>query len=234
MFEFFLALFGGAYYAHKGLQHHHEKVVRKTNAENITNKVHDRSNAMDIWEATVTDRQLEEEVEYKVFDRSRYEEVMSEVRSVYPELGEGSSVALQNLAFHTDMVPLIYGKRTKNQSEQIVRADRLFAMRVLMANRGKLLVRDTHGINQSLWSEDIPAIQRRKWHMDEVEFIKWIDKKLKQHGINYKLYTYMWTYPKNKAHIITDDDWIRQSWNYVSMAYVWEPFITFGIDEVID
>ena len=235
MIDLFIALFGGGYLAHKGIQAHSDKKYHEANMQSISNKVHNRFERQQSWTNQVTDRDLEEKIEADIFDESKYEDLMSEIRGVMAELSQNSSYIKDNLAFTPDRVPIVYGKGfTKKQKEDISKSDRMFALRVLLANRGKISMKDTDGIVLTNWNSNIvPTVQRKQWHKDEVEFILWINEKLKQHGIDHKIFTYTWSYPNHKAHLLTKD-WGEETYDMIDAKYVWSPYITWGIDEVTE
>lgn len=185
MFELFIALFGSLFWGGKLLNEKIEtKHIRTTYEQNAKTDAQRKQ----IWLNKVTDKKLEEEIELLVYYPENHDKIRTEVLETYKEMPWKKDKTF--ICLTPEDVITYYGKgvHTKKERENIVAYDIEEATRILMANRGKLLYSDAcYGIRRHVYSGCPQAIARQLC-IDEVNFIEWLTNKLRQSGVNEKVF----------------------------------------------
>lgn len=213
MFEFFIALFGGLFYSGK---YANERAKTKQADQLRERGVAEDNHRKYQWLARVTDRQLERELESFINDISNYEEVWAEVSEAYREMPWETE---DFICLFPDIVDIAYGKGayTKTQKENISKNNRLKALRIMLARRGKLRAQDadTFGAIKSSWT-GVPVSTEQEWSKQETKFMLWITSQLAKHGINERLYI------KQNTEV-----YLASKYPIYRGYYVWEPVIPY-------
>lgn len=214
MFEFFIALFGGMFWGGKYAKEKSEiKQVRQSNELNQTKDACKESE----WLSKVTNRELEARLEAFVFDNSNYDEVWAEVSEAYHEMPWETE---NFICLCPEAVEVAYGKGaySKKQRDNIAANNRLKALRIMLARRGKLRAADAvqYGIPKSSWS-GVPLLTEQKWSEEETKFMLWITDQLAKHGVNERLYI-----KQNGT-----DAFLASTHPLYRGYYVWEPVIPY-------
>ena len=213
MFEFFIALFGGMFFIGKFCKE--KSKTSKVQAANKANQERDSIRQKE-WLSKVTDEELEMKLEAFIFETSNYDKVWSEVSEAYTEMPWESE---KFICVSPKRVEIAYGKGVynKKQREAIASKNRLKALRIMLALRGKLRVSDaTCGVPKSSWG-GVPIAVERQWSEEETKFMLWITDKLAHHGVKEDLYIRQ---VDNKAFLASAHPCYRG-------YYVWEPIIPY-------
>lgn len=135
MFEFFTALFGGIYYGGKILAES-TKAKQYNSAFEARYAYHEQRRQR--WEMQVTDRALEEDLEYLIADPRNYDDVWEEIHAAYLQMPMHKSYT--TILLHEPMVLRYYGKNayTKKERENIASYNRRDALDIMLAKRGKV------------------------------------------------------------------------------------------------
>lgn len=212
MFEFFVALFGGLFWGGKYAKEKSNN--KKVDQSRELNKNIDDDKERK-WLSRVTDKKLEAEIEELVYNISNYDAIWAEVSQAYNDMPWETE---EFICLCQEAIDAAYGKGafTKKQCENIIKNNRLKAIRILLARRGKLRVCDAgrYGIPKSTWS-GIPLFTEQKWSEQETKFMLWITKQLGKHGIHEKLYIKQYG----------TDAFLASTHPLYRGYYVWEPVI---------
>ena len=107
------------------------------------------------------------------------------------------------------------GAYNREEREKIAASHRQEALRIMMAKRGKLRFFDAlYGIEYGGCGV-LNRATLKEWDKECADFVLWIDRKLKEHGVNEELYIIL---PLNEACRIEDS-------KYEKGAYRWKPAI---------
>lgn len=159
MFDLFLALFGGAYYASKigSEKSAHKRISREYNIR--INKI---NNDFDNWISSMSDAKLEYDL--KTGLQNNPDLLFGTIKSEINELG----------IFETADVYSEFMSQCNEKWEQLV------PLRMLMAKRGKLLNGDiwTPYTSPGIWD----YAEKLKWQRHH-KFMMWLDKELQLHGV---------------------------------------------------
>lgn len=155
-FCFLAALFGGIYWV--------VRYLSDKSAHQKAKNEYDRIHMDDVvrkarWETLVIDKELEAELEDKIYHRDS--EVMSELEA---SCGDYYDVAMPALGI-----------------------DRLTALRILMANRGHL-TRDDAVNGIKIIAHGATTVQMVESHKIQAKFVTQINEKLKKRGIDNPMY----------------------------------------------
>ena len=148
--EIFIVLFWGIIWAVRIIvdKYKSAKADREIKAD-----IHAWETAMERWVSEVCDKELEDEVEYFVYDPKNMSEVRQTVLKAFAE---------------AEMTHLNF--------------DKTDAIRVYLAKQGKLMMHDArHGI--SVKSGEQTSIGMKKEMQDRRQFVFWINSRLIDHGI---------------------------------------------------
>lgn len=182
MFEFFIALFGGLFW---GGKIHKEKSETKRAQSDFETTMAIRNARRSEFERKVIDRELEADLEDFVYNTSNYDKVWSEVSKAFDEMPWKPDDE-KFICICPEAVDAVFGKGTytKKQKEQIAANYRKEALRIMMANRGKLMWNDARfGIHTI--GDGAPTTRiAEQWNKETANFILWINQKLKDHGVN--------------------------------------------------
>jgi hypothetical protein len=182
MFELFIALFGGLFLGSKLIN---DKIETKNARTMYEQNAKTDAQRKQIWLNKVTDKKLEEEIELLVYYPENHDKIRTEVLETYKEMPWKKDKTF--ICLTPEDVITYYGKGvyTKKEREIIAEHERKEILRILMANRGKLLYLDAeYGISQNNFFVYPAAIARQK-SIDEVDFILWLTKKA---GINERVF----------------------------------------------
>lgn len=135
MFEFFVALFGGIHYGSKVLA---ERTIAKRTEQSYEARWARHQNRLVSWSLNVAAPSLEEDLSHFIADPRNYEKVWDEVREAYLQMPIHKSYTM--ILLHESMILQYYGKGTytKKQRENIVGNERIRALNIMMAKRGKV------------------------------------------------------------------------------------------------
>ena len=186
MFELFIALFGGLFWGSKILNEKSQIKRVETSHKQMMNTYFSNKSK---FEEKVTDRELEADLEDFIYNTSNYDEVWAEVSKAFDEM-HWKSDDEKFICICPEAVEAAFGKNTytKKQREQIAANYRKEALRIMMANRGKLIYNDIHcGFHSS--GQGAPTVRLgEKWNTESANFALWINSKLKEHGIDEPVY----------------------------------------------
>lgn len=211
MFEFFIALFGGLFWGGKYAKEKSE--IKRVQDNNEINQIKDAYKRSE-WMSKVTDEELEMQLEAFVFDTANYDKVWAEVAEAYKEMPWENE---EFICIYPETVEIAYGKGVynKKQRDNIAANNRLKALRILLAKRGKLRRCDADwGIPTSVFG-GVPLPTERKWLEEETKFMLWITDQLAKHGIEERLYIKQ----------IGNEAFLASSHPCYRGEYVWEPVI---------
>lgn len=214
MFEFFIALFGGLFWGGKYAKEKSE--TRQAQQTHELNKTKDSCRESE-WLSKVTNKKLEAELEAFVYDNSNYDAIWSEVSVAYRDMPWETE---NFICLCPEAVEVAYGKGTftKKQRENIASNNRLKALRILLANRGKLRTEDAsyYGTPTSSWS-GVPLLTEQQWSEQETKFMLWTTNQLAKHGVHEELYI-----RQNGT-----DAFLASKFPLYRGYYVWEPVIPY-------
>ena len=164
MFELFIALFGGLYYAIRtgSEKSAHKQISRATNEE-----IKQKSLKFDNWISTMVDEELEYNLNKKLKDNPEelFAEIVSDINSLglYPQVNS-----------YNEFCGEVYRAEFKGKWEYSI------PLRMLMAKRGKLLRHD------AWFSFPSPGVwdyaEKQKW-IRHHKFMIWLDRELQSHGV---------------------------------------------------
>lgn len=141
------------------------------------------------WLEQVTDRALEMELEDMIYKGKNYNMIRQEVVEAFTEIHQAYKID-DMMCLHPEDIVMRYGKSayTKKQREDIAAEHRKNVQRVMMANRGKLVWYDAWSGIPS-WGFGAPTtLMGYEWNEESADFVTWIDSKLRERGIQEKLY----------------------------------------------
>lgn len=141
------------------------------------------------FERKVLDRELEADLEDLIYDTSNYDKVWAEVSKAFDEM-PWKPEDEKFICVCPEAVDAVFGKGTytKKQKEQIAANYRKEALRIMMANRGKLTHNDVCVGFYSI-GQDAPTVRMgEKWNAESANFVLWINSKLKEHGVDENVY----------------------------------------------
>ena len=213
MIDLFVALFGGLFWGDKYIKEKSEiKEVRQSNEANqeIDNQYEKE------WLEKVTDKELEMKLEAFIFDVSNYDAVWKEISEAYREMPWETRDCI---CLTTDAVKNRYkGRFTLKQCDNIAAHNRVEALRIMLAKRGKLPRLDAQlGIQASTWSS-LPELTERQYSEEETKFMLWITEQLAKHGVEERLFF------KFDGKL---DAFLASTHPYYRGIYVWEPMIPY-------
>lgn len=196
---FFEALFGGSYMAGK-----YASDIKKANEAKIrgVQSATDAAARQQEWLARVTDKNLEIELEDFIFHEKNYDQIWAEVSEAYKDMPWNSD--------RTSILCCGYDRNDRNAKE---------ALRIMMAIRGKLIYDDAkYGIEQTKIQAPT-RLQTRQVIANQLGFVKWIDSKLKEHGIDEQLV----------IEVTWDSVFTVDSCEWRNGTYKWMPMIHSGV-----
>lgn len=173
-FSFLAALFGGVYL---GTKYSNDKSAHERAQKEYQRTFVERQAYKQLWLSKVTNKELEDDLEDKIYHREP--NVMSELASSWGDY------------YDCDMPKLIL--RSEESYYRFVECpeksvSNLTMLRILMANRGLLTQLDAEiGLSVSL-DFGYTASQKSKNYSKQIKFVKAIDAKLQERGINEPLY----------------------------------------------
>lgn len=159
MFELFISLFGGAYYASKLVG---EKAKSRTIDRETRQWIDGMQSDMEHWLESVVDKEYEWKVDTYLSNPSNIKQLYESTRFIFSDI-EGFSFVADFDAFATN-----YRYMTP------------YVKRILMADKGKIPYRDAKSGMRSPGIYDIPELNR--WKRNH-EFMKWYSKELEKHDI---------------------------------------------------
>lgn len=185
MLEFFIALFGGLFYGTKYASEKSE--INAIRRENESKSNASRVNKED-WMAKVVDKELEMQLEDFIYHSENYNAVWQEVSAAFAEMPWNRDRIL--MCFSPDDVVRAFGKGvfTKKERENIAKNHRKEALRIMMANRGKLCQFDAeYGICN--YDKLAPTVLEAKRQSEQsAQFVMWINDRLKRYNIDEDLF----------------------------------------------
>ena len=186
MFEFFIALFGGLFW---GGKLSNEKSSAKKADQDHQHRMDTYFSRKNSFERKVLDRELEADLEDLIFDTSNYDKVWAEVSKAFDEMPWKPDDE-QFIFICPEAVDAVFGKGTytKKQKEQIAANYRKEALRIMMANRGKLTHNDVCVGFYSIGQGAPTTRMGEKWNAESANFVLWINSKLKEHGVDENVY----------------------------------------------
>ena len=165
MFDLFLALFGGAYYAARiGSEKSEHKQMSRLSDE----RIRQRKTNFDNWISTMVDEELEYNISKKL--KCRPEEVFAEIVDDINEL----DLYQKSISSYSDFL-----SEAHNSGFYFMWEDKI-PIRMLMAKRGKLLKDDAWFSFRSpgIWNYE----EKQKW-IRHHKFMLWLDRELQSHGV---------------------------------------------------
>ena len=150
MFEFFIALFGGAFW---GTKLHSEKRQLKEFDEKQAAIKNAYDSGVQSWEALVVNRRLEHELMERLCNDKEFKQ--SAVRRMREELGDDTPEVLRDTGTHSTVI------------------------RYLLVKKGKLLAEDASRFGiQIVAPQPYNSYDKRRWEQ-EVRFIQWMGSQIK-------------------------------------------------------
>lgn len=182
MFEFFIALFGGLFWGGKYAKEKSEIEAAQNDFESTMATRQARKNE---FERRVIDAELEADLEDFIYNTSNYDEVWAEVSKAFDEM-PWKPEDEKFICICPEAVEVLFGKGTytKKQREQIAASSRKEALRIMMANRGKLMQSDARFGIQTIGDGAPTTRQAEQWNRETANFLLWINNKLKEHGVD--------------------------------------------------
>ena len=151
MFEFFIALFGGAFW---GTKLHSEKRQLKEFDEKQAAIKNAYDSGVQSWEALVVNRRLEHELMERLCNDKEFKQ--SAVRRMREELGDDTPEVMRDTGTHSTVI------------------------RYLLAKKGKLLAEDASQFGiQIVAPQPYNNYDKRRWE-HEVRLIQWMGSKIKK------------------------------------------------------
>lgn len=213
----FIAIFGLLYW---GCKLSNEKNQTKQSEKERVERREKINNQREKFESRVVDRHLEADLEDLIYNIENFDEVWAEVSKAYDEMSWMPDEE-KFLCFTHEAVEKAYGKGTytKKQRKQIIDSYRTEALRIMLANRGKLRYRDTFaGI--SSFGQGAPTLRAgERLNIQSANFVLWIDSKLKEHGVYEPVYIH--THCHNYIPLTSN------SKKTYGGEYFWKPEILF-------
>lgn len=166
------------------------------------------------WLQKVTDKGLEMELEDMIYRGRNYDMIRREVAEAFTEIHQADKIE-DMMCLHPEDIAFRYGKSayTKKQREDIAAAHRKNVQRVMMANRGKLVWYDAWSGIPS-WGFGAPTVlMGYEWNEESADFVSWIDSKLREHGIQEKLYVVT----------LLNEKYALETNRKLKGSYMWEP-----------
>lgn len=169
MLDFFIAVFGGAYYGYKII-----KEKGKSNSIEARNKAAITQSLIDVkkWEKDMLDQELQDSID----DLFKSRDIKHIYKLAHPTLCQFDFYNIDN---EQDFEKLFLSEYY----------NKLMIKRILMAKRGKLLKEDVYGIRTPIVI--IKNVREPKyikeWHKFH-EFMIWMDKELQSHGVEPMLF----------------------------------------------
>ena len=173
MFEFFIALFGGAYYGNKLLGEH-------VSIKDANRNIADARTRKDQWVAMVTDRTLEEELRLFIACPENQDAVLERVSEVYDKILDGRHI--------DELYPRwMWCKKKEDWSyvfheevqEIVCKLDSTNALRIMMAKQGKFPSLDAITGSARQFSPNTKL---------EAQVLIWCANELKRHGVKEEFY----------------------------------------------
>lgn len=159
MFEFFIALFGGTYYATK-VHKEKSKGVAQDKKNNLF--ISRMQNDMYLWLEKVTDKKLEDKIDSYINSPDNIVDIYSKMQPIISKMR-----CFSNVVDIDSFITNVYA------SPQLIK-------RALMALHGKIPVKDAEF---GMRSPDVyNQHEIYEWNKNH-EFMKWLDKELEKHGI---------------------------------------------------
>lgn len=186
MFELFTALFGGLFWGGKLAS---EKSATKKLRQDRKDVMNEHFSHQDDFESKVLDRELESDLEDFIYNTDNYDKVWEEVSKAYNEM-PWKPEDEKFICICPEAVETVFGKGvyTKKQREQIAASYRKEALRIMMANRGKLIYSDVY-FGFSSYGEGAPTVRIcEKLNTESANLVLWINSKLKEHSIEEDVY----------------------------------------------
>ena len=168
------------------------------------------------WESKVVDRNLEIELEDYVY-RGNRAEVEKAVLEAYAQMPWKKEIG--HICFTPEEVYHYFGRGafTKKERETIAQSNRTEALRILLAQKGKLRYGDAHfGIANNGFGAPTTKMMH-EWNTDSANFALWINEQLKKHGVDEPMY--IETSP-GVVFRLTEENKFRNG------SYIWEPVIS--------
>lgn len=184
MFEFFIALFGGAYFAKKiSSEKSSAKKISKKTEEDIAWHTHRKQ----LWEMQVSDRALEEDLTYFIADPKNYGDIWEEVSDAYKHMPLHADAQEILLTGHT--VKRVFGNVFSNKErESIAAMNREKALNIMLARRGKVQHKFTCGLSTPCCYLKPGLGEKSKQEWDKsCEFWLYIQNELRNNGVKAKL-----------------------------------------------
>lgn len=203
-----------------------DKAAVASSGKSAEERYNEYEERRDEWVSEVTDRKLEYDITRMVEQKS--EAVNQELLIAFDDMKSFAPECLRNAELVDDTVLQL----VQEKFEQVKTPGHLgwmcyyskydvTAIRVMLANRGKLRVSDaTYGME---WTCDCNAPlyeDRLADYYKSIVFIRWIDKKLQEHGIHEQLFRKGFTEAKCK---VLDDE----PYGGGISGFMWEPSVLF-------
>ena len=165
------------------------------------------------WISAVVDRNLEIELEDYVY-RGDHNELRKQVLEAYAEMPWKKDI--NYICYTPEEVAAYFGRGsfTKKERETIAQNNRLEALRILLAKKGKLKSLDAeYGMANNGFGAPTTKMMH-EWNTDSADFALWVDKQLRAHGICEPLY--IETSPQMAFHLTAAN-------KFRNGSYKWEP-----------
>lgn len=219
MFEFFVALFGGAYYTNKLFGEKARTDRYKSNFEARRNYHLQR---LFRWIEQVCDRKLEEDLEFFVSDPQNYDMVWKAVHNAYLQMPTYQSYT--TILLYEPMVLQHYGRNTytKKQRESIAEHERSRALDIMLANHGKVRhCYTSSGAKVDTLNMGDGEHSRKVW--DEIfEHWVYIRDELRRNGVDARLIFKMGLCGEEHRQIAYDADDVEK-FHYQAGELTWLP-----------
>lgn len=145
-----------------------------------------RASRMASWRAEAGHAALEEDLRYFILEPQNYDKVWDEVHSAYLHMPLHKGI--QSIQLNSYTVEQYYGKGVpKKHREEIAAENRLLALHIMLARRGKVLLRYTEtDLKVDSFAPGVGEKTKRDWD-EKYEFWSYIYEELLRQGVNARL-----------------------------------------------
>lgn len=183
---------------------------------------------IDEWRKLASDKALEEDLTYFIGDPKNYDKVWSEVCNAYLQMP--SCKTFTRILLHLSMVEQCYGKGncSKKQCENIAASNRMDALDIMMARRGKVRYINTcDGWQVKDLAPGDGAHSKQVWD-EAFDLWVYIRDELRRHGVPARLIFKTGGFQEHQQMAYETDD--VNEFRYQHGTLIWLPLTYFDDD----
>lgn len=212
---FIVALLGGLYLL---CRYAGDKAETKAIRTNYERERAEHQAHIEEFESKVIDKELEADLEDFIYKPENQDKVWEEVSKAYDEMPwkpeEEKFICLNSFAVEEKFGKGVY---TKKQRMEIASFYRMEALRIMLANRGKISQYGTYNGFELIRPIFTPTQRGRdRAAAESAGLVLWIQKKLKEHGVNEAVYVRPWF---DRVYPLCD-----RTKTFCS-SYIWAPYV---------